>query len=427
MSKGGVVPAVDLPWGAWFGDHTHRLVFPDVWSVDVLSPAGLAPCVPCAIDEALDAPFGSPTIEELSGQAKSACIVVDDLARPTPASLILPAILRRLHNSGLGENDISIVIATGSHGELDADQIEQKVGNKIAARYRVTCHDCRGELASTGIQYGDRELLVNREFYLADLKIAIGSALPHPFAGYSGGAKLIIPGLVDLPAVARSHKFVQLGLRGGADPNRNRFRTEAEELARQLGLAFVVCAITNEKRELVGITAGEPVAAHRNACDLAANAYRTEVATEYDCMVVNAYPKDIDLVQSEGALLPLKSTVRDVVAERGVVILTTAASAGIGRHGLFEPGGVNFQAPRKKGAFGDRELWIYAPSLSTDDVRQLYWEGYPVFHDQSRLQAACSDRFPRGTTVAILPAAPMQQLHMTKQSKPLITTSGAIS
>jgi nickel-dependent lactate racemase len=410
VATSAAVPVVGLPWGAWYQDGPHPLDLPDHWSVDVLAPRDAPACSAEEISEAIRSPVEGPSLGELAGGRKSACVVVDDLARPTRASDILPPVLRELHAAGLPEDAVTIVVATGSHGPLTAEQLAWKVGAKTASQYRVECHDCRDHLAATGIEYGDRQLRVNRAFYEADLKIAIGSVLPHSFAGHSGGAKLVLPGLSDLEATARSHKFVQLGLRGGADPNENRFRLEAEDLARRLGLAFVVCVVTNSNRETAGVFAGDVVAAHRRACTSAQRAYATDLNAEYDCIVLNAYPKDVDLVQAENAFVALKTAKAPVVREGGVIVLTTAASEGLGRHGLFGPGGASYRKPTRKRALGNRELWIYAPTVSPDDVRKLYWEGYPAFREATALTRALADRFPGCANAAVFPCAPMQQV-----------------
>ena len=123
----------------------------------------------------------------------------------------------------------------------------------------------RGLSQSLGMR---QELKINRTFLQSDIKVGVGSVLPHSFAGYSGGAKLMLPGLADLQATARSHKFVQMGLRGGRDPNQNRFRLEIEQLARQLGFQYAVCIVPNSRRETAGVVCGDVVAAHRRACTL---------------------------------------------------------------------------------------------------------------------------------------------------------------
>lgn len=422
------MPTINLPWGAWYQDTLHALELPDYWSVDVVKPHDAPMCSTEDVSKALESPIGSPTLRELArGCAlespigsptprelargcNSACLVVDDLARPTRASDVLLPLLKQLADAGLPQDAVSIVVATGSHGELDEQQLAWKIGDETASRYRVECHDCHGDLAATGINYGDHELRVNRTFWEADLKIAVGSVLPHSFAGYSGGAKLVLPGLCDVTATARSHKFVQLGLRGGTDPNENRFRLEAEDLVRQLGLDFVVCVLSNVNRETVGVFAGDVVAAHRSACTAAGHLFATEAATEYDCAFLNAYPKDVDLIQSENVFVALKTAKAPVVHDGGVIVVMTAASEGLGRHGLFEPGGASYRKPRKKRALGNREIWVYAPSVSTEDVQQLYWEGYPVFHGGQELTRALADRFPGSTKAVVFPCAPMQQV-----------------
>lgn len=408
--------AVDLPWGAWYGDTSHRLEFPDHWLVDVLEPRGAAACSSDDIAKALDAPIDSQPLCELAKGCRSVCVVVDDLARPTRAADVLPTLLAQIHEGGVPPEGVRIVVAAGSHGRLDEERMAWKVGSDVAAKYQVECHDCGAPLAATGIVYGDRELAVNRTFYESDLKIAIGSVMPHSFAGYSGGAKLVLPGLADLSATARSHKFVQLGLRGGTDPNENRFRREAEELARRLGLKFVVCVLANSNRETAAVFAGDVVAAHRRACAAAEELFRTELEAEYDCVLLGAYPKDVDLIQAENVFVSFKKVRAPVVRDGGVIVLATAASEGVGQHGLFQPGGVSYRRPQRKRALGERELWLYVPSLTTEEVRKLYWEGYPVFHDKQELTRALADRFAGPARAAVFPCAPMQQVVDMRQS-----------
>jgi hypothetical protein len=234
--------------------------------------------------------------------------------------------------------------------------------------------------------------------------------MPHPFAGFSGGAKLILPGLADLRSIQRSHQFVQMGLRGGDDPNENRFRLEAEQIARQLGLEFVVCAVTNTARETTGVFAGDLTAAHRRACEYARDVFASDLNATYDCAFVNAYPKDMDLLQAEAAFVVWKSVKSPVVRDGGIVVLTCAASSGLGRHGLFEPGGASYRAPQPKRWLQNRELWIYTPNVSTDVVHQLYWKGYPVFQDGAALMEALEQRLRSDARIAVFPCGPMQCL-----------------
>lgn len=402
---------INLPWGAWYQDTEFVLPFPDDLHVEVLATAKQRGLDENEIAVSLNDPIGAQPISELARGRTSACIVVDDLARPTRAGQILEILIPQLEGSGIAANSIEIVIATGSHGPLSPQEVRWKVGGQIAEQHRVSSHDCRTNLTETGITYGDRELQVNETFINADLKIAIGSVLPHSFAGFSGGAKLVLPGLADLESISRSHKFVQMGLRGGRDPNENRFRVEAEQIARQLELSFIVCVLTNESRETTGVFAGDVVEAHRAACMEAKRAFETPLSRTYDCAILNAYPKDCDLVQAANSFIAWKTARQPVVHEDGLVVLVSAASHGVGKHGLFDPEGTSYRTPAPLRHLRGRELWVLAPGLTSRQVHQLYWDGYRVLSSVKEFEAALASRFSAGATVAVFPWASMQQVN----------------
>jgi nickel-dependent lactate racemase len=402
--------AVELPWGAWYGDAVHRLPLPADWQIDVLAPADAPALSAPQIEHALAEPIDSRPLEELAAGGRSACIVVDDLARPTRSGDVLPTLVHQLRDGGIPQEHITVLVATGTHGGVSAEQLRKKLTADAVDEPRVEVHDAAASTVETDLPYGKQPLRINRTFLEADVKLGVGCVLPHSFAGYSGGAKLLLPGLADVAATARSHKFVQMGLRGGSDPNENRFRREIEDLARQLGLNYTVCVVTNSRRETAGVFAGDLVAAHRRACRMAAEVYATPVRDTYDCLMLGTYPKDVDLIQAENALVALKNVGSPLVHERGVVLLATAASEGIGRHGLFSPGGASYQPPKKKRALGGRELWLYAPGVTESEARQLVWDGYPFFADAEQLGEALGRRFPGGARAGVLPCAPSQQV-----------------
>ena len=401
---------VRLPWAAWYEDTVHVLTLPERWQVDTLEPEPAPAWSVRQIEAALNDPIESPPLTELARQGRSACLVVDDLARPTKATDVLPKLIDQLCEGGISSEAITVLVATGTHGLPDKRQIAWKVGVETAAVCRVEVHDAAAALASTGITYGRQELRINRSFLEADVKVGVGAVLPHSFAGYSGGAKLMLPGLADVDATARSHKFVQMGLRGGRDPDQNRFRLEIERLARELGFRYTVCVVPNGRRETAGVFAGDLVAAHRRACEAAAGFYATPLRATYDCLLLNAYPKDVDLIQAENVLVSLKTTNTPAVRDGGVLLITTAAAEGLGRHGLFAPGGASYREPRPKRALGNREVWLYAPNVDRRDARKIHCREYPFFPNARALLEGLAKRFPDYARVGVLPRAPMQQL-----------------
>lgn len=401
---------VELPWAAWHGDNVCRLGLPPTWHCDVLAPYDGPAWSPNRISDALQNPLETRPLWEQATGKRSACVVVDDLTRPTQTAEILPLVLIQLKRVGIRREATTVVVATGTHGGMDEPDIRRKVGTEVASSTRVEVHDATSAVAPTGILYGDRELKLNRTFLQAEFKVAVGSVLPHAFAGYSGGAKLMLPGLADVAATARSHKFVQMGLRGGQNPDKNRFRMEIEQLARRIGLHDVICVVPNRRRETAGLFAGDVVAAHRGACRMARIAYATTLRDTYDCLILNAYPKDVDLVQAESVWTALKPAKRPLLREGGLYVIATAATRGVGHHGLFGPGGASYREPRPLAGLRGAELWVYAPAVEEKQARKVYWSGYRFFRDSQALSEALAERLPEGAKAAILPCAPIQQI-----------------
>jgi nickel-dependent lactate racemase len=361
------------------------------------------------MENALETPVAFPSLAEWCAGGGPVAIAVDDAARPTQAAPWLELLLDRLAAQGISPSQVSIVIGGGTHSPPDAVRLEAKLGARVRRDCRIEIHDPHGDLADTGLPYGDRTLRLNRTFFEAPLKICLGSVLPHPFAGYGGGAKLLVPGLSDVPTTDRTHKFVLLGLRGGTDPNHNRFRTEIEQLVQPLGPILAIQCVPNLRRETCAVFVGDLVAAHRAACGIAAQAYATPLAGEYDGLILNAYPKDLDLLQSQGALVALKTLPRSPLREGGVAVLTTAASTGVGVHELFGPGGLSQRPPRPLREFTGRELWVFAPGLQPDDLRWYFHESVRFFDDPETLTATLLDRLGPRARVGVALGAPLQQ------------------
>jgi nickel-dependent lactate racemase len=386
-----------------------RLSLPQSWSVEVLPHCQLPPCTPQQLQEALAAPLEFSSLSEWCAGKNRVAIAVDDVARPTQAAPLLDLLLDLLAEQGIGPSQVAIVIGGGTHSPPDGLRIEAKLGVRASRQLRVEVHDPHGDLADTGLPYGDRTLRINRTFFESPLKICLGSVLPHPFAGYGGGAKMLVPGLSDVPTTDRTHKFVLMGLRGGTNPNQNRFRTEIEQLVQPLGPILAVQCVPNVRRETCAVFAGDLVAAHRAACEFAAKAYATPIAGQYDGLILNAYPKDVDLLQSQGALVALKTLPRSPLREGGVAVLTTAASTGVGVHELFGPGGLSQRPPRPLREFQGRELWVFAPGLQSNDLRWYFPDEVRFFGDSSQLIGALSDRLGPQARVGVALSAPLQQ------------------
>jgi nickel-dependent lactate racemase len=273
----------------------------------------------------------------------------------------------------------------------------------------VVAHDPMDGLADTGTTLGGVPVRLNAEFLEADVRIGISCVMPHPFAGFSGGAKIVVPGLAGVDVVARTHKFALMGLAGGSDLASNRFRREMEQVVRQIGLHWTVNVAVNADRQAVALMAGDLVGAHRAAATAAAAAGATPRPAEpLDALILNAYPKDGELLQVEGAFVALRRGMLAWLRPGAPIVLTAACTGGMGQHGLFGPGGTLFRSPSPKTFLGDHPLLFYSPGVDSAAVRQVLWEGYRHFTAWHDAVAHLQGVLPAAARVGVVPTAPLQ-------------------
>ena len=224
--------AVVLPWGAWGSDTIVSFETPDDWEIVRLDMQGALELDSSALAARLDAPIGSPRIEDLAATHRTAAIAVDDLTRPTRAEPIVSAILSRLERGGLAADDIVVLIAAGAHRPLSAEELRRKLGS-VVDRVRVRSHSQSGPFRDAGTALAGVPVHLNEAFLDADLRIGVGAVIPHPFAGFSGGGKVVVPGLADLDVLTRTHKEGDQQAR--ADGARLRQFEELDQRARKAG------------------------------------------------------------------------------------------------------------------------------------------------------------------------------------------------
>lgn len=399
---------VRLPWGAWGSDTELELPLPAGWVAEHLAMAGRAALTLEEIAGAFDRPVASASLEELASKASTAVVAVDDLTRPTRAEALVLEVLRRLERGGLGSDAVTVLVASGAHAPLTADQCRHKLG-AVVDRVRVQSHSQDGPFADTGTQLGGAEVRLNESFMAADLRIGIGAVLPHPFAGFSGGGKVVVPGLAGLDVLARTHKMALMGLGGGPDLDTNRFRKAMEAAVRDIGLHFTVNVVVNQARDTCGVFCGDMVGAHRSAAEFARNVGATRLPDEpCDALVLNAYPKDNELLQVEAALVAIQQGLLAGLAPGAPVVLAASCEFGLGYHGLFGPGGRLFRRPVRKGSLGERPMAVFAPGCSAEECALAFWEGYTHCRAWEAALDWLRPRVPPAATIRVLPTAPLQ-------------------
>ncbi len=282
------------------------------------------------IRQALDTPFGTPCLAELARGRENAIILCDDLTRPIPAHEILPILLAQLNDAGLPDSRITIMMALGTHRPMTDEEIIIKVGKSVFDRVGVLnseFHDKKA-LRFMGDGSGGVPLWIDERVVRADLKIGVGTILPHPAAGWGGGGKIIYPGVAGEETVRVFH------LKQGETP-RNLFgvpdspvRLNMEKWVDAVGLDFIVNVIFTPQGEIYRVVAGHYVQAHRQGVRYASEVYAVEVAERADIVVISSHPADLDLWQATKALCGGEHIVRD----GGTLILVTPCPEGIGPH-----------------------------------------------------------------------------------------------
>ncbi|HID28720.1 MAG TPA: DUF2088 domain-containing protein [Desulfobacterales bacterium] len=261
---------IDLP----YGDGLLPIEIPDSHLGERVSPFGVsAPVDPDkVIQTALDHPEGTPPLENLVKPGQRVAVIIDDISRLTPIQMMLPPVLERLVKGGINRNDIRIVIGLGTHRPMTQAEIISKTGHEIAAEFDIVNVPAWDEkqmvyLGTSGIGI---PAWVNRIIVEADIRVGIGSITPHTDVGYSGGAKIILPGVCgDLTVNAFHVRAVdlytnQLGI------IETGLRQDLETfVADHVGLDFIFNAILTRKGSLFQCVAGHFFKAHRRGVRLA--------------------------------------------------------------------------------------------------------------------------------------------------------------
>ena len=358
------------------------------------------------IDDALDHPLGTDRLEVLAAEKSRAVIAIDDITRPTRTAPLVSRIADRLVAAGVPLDRITVVVATGAHRAATAADVRLKVG-ELAARVRVVSHDPQ-DVVDTDVSLGGQPVRVNREFMAADLRIGISGVMPHPFAAFSGGGKIVLPGLSDLDSVVRSHKYALMGFGGGLELEGNRFRHDMERAVGAIGLDWTVNVALNSRCETAALVAGDVVEAHRAASARARHIGATlPPESLLDALVINAYPKDSELLQVEAALVALRGGMIDWLKPNAPVVLLGACPDGVGAHQLFGPGGRLFRKPVPKSYLGGRVLHIVSPAATGDNERAVFCDAYPYHRTWESCVGALKPILGAFPVVGYLPSGPL--------------------
>src|SRR5580765_51813 len=285
-----------------------------------------------ALESALDRPIGVPPLAELARGKRSAAISVCDITRPAPNPVTLPRVLRRLEQAGIPRQHITILIATGLHRAATDAEIREICGAEIAAAYRVVNHDARN-LSShrhLGSTQSGTPVYIDERFAAADLHITLGFIEPHLMLGYSGGRKLIAPGLAaqETIKVLHSPKFMRdiRAVEGSIEDNP--LHRELLEIARMARHDFIVDVALARDRSIAGVFAGDLEAAHRSGVDFVSQVMLETLEEPVDGVITTSagYPLDLTFYQAIKGI----TAASHIVKSGGQILLIAACDEGAG-------------------------------------------------------------------------------------------------
>ena len=285
--------------------------------------------------DAIRSPIGTPPLRELSGNRRTIGISVCDITRAQPRQLMLEALFSEMPNVRM--EDATVFIATGTHRANTPDEIETMLGPEVARRCRIICHYARDD--DSLIHVGDTStgvpILLNKEWVASDFKITTGFVEPHFFAGFSGGPKMVAPGLAGLETVMHLHDARRIahpsaiwGVTEG-----NPIHDDVREISAITGVDFAVDVTLNRQQEITAVFAGDLLTEHAAACRSAKTNAMRRVDAPFDVVLTtnSGYPLDQNLYQAVKGM----SAAATIVKPGGTIICAAECRDGLPDHGAY--------------------------------------------------------------------------------------------
>jgi len=320
------------------------------------------------IDGALATPIGCATLEQLARGKRSACILICDITRPVPNALFLQPMIRRLMAAGIPAANITVLVATGLHRPNEGAELAELVGDPwVLGAVRVENHFAQDDAAHADLGFTRTRrtpVQLDRRFVAAELKIATGLVEPHFMAGYSGGRKVVAPGVAHHETIRTFHsaRFMEDPAAVQCNLERNPLHEEQLEIVRMLGDVYALNTVLDEHRQLVYANFGEIIASHLAAVAFTRAYTEIPVGRRFRTIVTSSagYPLDQTYYQTvKGMVTPL-----DILEPGGTLIVASQCAQGLGsvhfreaQKKLIAMGPDAFLATLQRKALADVDEW----------------------------------------------------------------------
>lgn len=356
------------------------------------------------VRRAMDNPISSSKLKNIVKAGENVVIVTSDITRPMPSKIVLPVVIEELNSAGVKDENITIVFALGSHRAHTEDEKKYLVGEEIYER--IECIDSNStEYVHLGITANGTPVDINKEVAKADRRICLGNIEYHYFAGYSGGAKAIMPGVSTRAAIQANHsRMVEEEARTG-NIETNPVRIDIDAVEKFVPIDFIVNVVLDSSKKIIKAVAGHYIDAHREGCRFLDSFYKINIKEKADIVITTpgGYPKDLNLYQAQKALDNSKHAVKD----GGIIILVASCKEGLGEkvfqqwmlsfkksEDMIEEIKRNFQLGGHKAAaiamiLKKAKIFLVS-ELEPDFVRSIFME--PFSDVQSAVDAAFNEK-----------------------------------
>ena len=286
-----------------------------------------------AVTNAFLNPINSLSLSNLAKNANSACILVCDITRPVPNNLFIEKLVNTLIISGISKDNILILIATGLHRPATKEEINQIIGSKpILNNIKIVNHFAREDSQHRfiGTTSQGNPISLDKRFLDADLKIATGLVEPHFMAGFSGGRKVIAPGIAHEKTIRTFHsaRYMENPMAKNCNLYRNPLHEDQLEIIKMIGGSYAINCVIDEERNLSYINFGEIVKSHIEAVNFMMSYAKVKANNMYDTIITSSAgaPLDATFYQTVKAMVSPLS----ILKEGGDLIIFSECKEGMG-------------------------------------------------------------------------------------------------